>query len=195
MGKITYPHPVKLIFSIISTQEFLFQEAKNRLMNLFGKIDMESKYQSFDYTDYYQEELGEDLQQLLVSFEKLVIPDRLSQIKFESNQLEITLSKNDHQGKNVSGIKRKVNFDPGYLTLGKFILASTKNGPARIYLQRGIYAEITLQFFQKSFQPLRWTYLNYRTETYIHYFNQVREKYKEDLRAFRKSTKKKDFRV
>lgn len=185
MGKIIYPNPVKLIFSIISAQESFFQGAKNKLTDLFGKIDMESGYQAFDFTDYYREEIGDHLKQLMVSFEKLILPDRLSQIKIESNQLEFALSKNDDQDKNVHGIKRKVNFDPGYLTLGKFILASTKNGPARIYLRQGIYAEITLRFSNKTFQPLRWTYMNYQTDTYIHYFNQVREKYKEDLRELR----------
>ena len=82
----------------------------------------------------------------------------------------------------VKEIKRKVNFDPGYLTLSKFILASTKDGPARIYLIQGIYAEITLRFVKKSFRPLEWTYRNYQTDSYIGFLNEAREEYKKQFK-------------
>lgn len=182
MGQIFYPKPVKLIFSIISAREEMFIEAKNCLNNYFGKIDMESNYQAFDFTDYYQKEMGEHLNQKLVSFQELILPHRLSQIKNDSNQLELGISRENNQNKAVKEIKRKVNFDPGYLTLSKFILASTKNGPARIYLKQGIYAEITLRFTNKSFCPLEWTYRNYQTDSYIAFLNQVRENYRKQLK-------------
>jgi hypothetical protein len=183
MGKIIYPNPVKLIFSIISAEENYFLEAKKCLANIFGKIDLESNYQTFGFTDYYRNEMGEHLKQKLLSFKKLILPVRLSQIKIDSNQLEFTLSVDNHQENTAKGIKRKLNLDPGYLTLGKFILASTKNGPARIYLKQGIYAEITLGFINKSFHSLEWTYQNYQTDLYINFLNQVRKEYKEQLRT------------
>jgi hypothetical protein len=180
MGKITYPKPVKLIFSIISSKEELFAKGKNYLINIFGSIDMESEYQSFDFTEYYQNEMGNNLKQKLVSFEKLIVPDELSQVKNDSNRLECQLSmdKNNTAKKN----SREVNFDPGYLTLGKFVLASTKNGAARIYLKQGIYAEITLRYVRKSFRPLEWTYRNYKTDLFINFLNKTREKYKIQLK-------------
>lgn len=181
MGDIFYSNPVKLIFSIISSKEEYFLEATQCLADIFGNIDLESQYQAFDFTDYYRNEMGENLKQKLVSFEKLILPDRLSQIKINSNQLEFSLSSSDHQNKGSHKINRKVNFDPGYITLSKFILASTKNGPARIYLKQGIYAEITLRFFKKSFHALEWTYQNYQTDLYINFLNRAREKYKKQL--------------
>lgn len=182
MGQIIYPKPVKLIFSVISAQEKMFIEAKNCLTNIFGNIDMESSYQSFNFTDYYKNEMGDQLKQKLISFKKLILPDQLSQIKNNSNTLELSLSTEDTQNNSVKEIKRKVNFDPGYLTLSKFILASTKDGPARIYLIQGIYAEITLRFVKKSFRPLEWTYRNYQTDSYIGFLNEAREEYKKQFK-------------
>lgn len=182
MGKIIYPKPVKLLFSIICAQEKMFTEAISHLSSIYGKIDMESSFQAFDFTDYYKNEMGDHLMQMLISFEKLTLPGKLSQIKNDSNQSELILSTENTQNKTVKEIKRRINFDPGYLTLNKFILASTKNGPTRIYLKQGIYAEITLCFVNKSFRPLEWTYRNYQTDLYISFLNQVREKYKKQLK-------------
>ncbi|MBN2395342.1 MAG: DUF4416 family protein [Candidatus Atribacteria bacterium] len=181
MGNIVFPKPVKLICSIISSQENIFSEALICLMKAFGRVDFESNYQAFDYTDYYQAEMGTNLKQKIVSFEKLISPDHLTQIKKETNQLEFELS-NDPKSVFSKEIKRKVNFDPGYLTLSKFVIASTKNGPARIYLDGGIFAEIMLSYTNRSFRPLEWTYRNYQTELFLDFFNQVRKVYKDQIR-------------
>ncbi len=184
MGKIVYPKPVKLIFSIISAKDKLFFKAKDLLMTSFGEIDMESGFQPFDYTSYYREEMGDGLKQKLVSFRKLIFPDQLAEIKLESNKWEFLWFANSVSA-NISSVrKREVNFDPGYLTLNKFILASTKNGPARIYLKDGIYAEITLRFIKKTFCPLEWTYQNYQSELYIVFLNKVREEYKKQIKNY-----------
>jgi hypothetical protein len=182
MGEIIHPRPVKLIFSIISGEEQMFIGAKKTLVKNFGRIDMESEYQPFNFTEYYKKEMGDSLKQKMFSFEKLILPDRLSEIKNNSNELEWKLSMPRNFKNTDIEKKRKVNFDPGYLTLGKFILASTKNGAARIYLKEGIYAEITLRFVNKSFRPLEWTYRNYQTDLYIDFLNKVREKYKKQLK-------------
>ena len=76
MGKILLPNPVKLIFSIISADNDLFYEAKNLLIDYFGKIDMESDFQPFDYTSYYRDEMGDGLKQKLGFLEKLILPAR-----------------------------------------------------------------------------------------------------------------------
>lgn len=184
MGKILLPNPVKLIFSIISADNDLFYEAKNLLIDYFGKIDMESDFQPFDYTSYYRDEMGDGLKQKLVSFEKLILPGRLSSIKINSNKWELIFGTRNDCLDEVIEKKRKVNLDPGYVTLNKFILASTKDGPARIYLKQGIYAEITLRFMNSTYHPLEWTYQNYQTELYISFLNRVREQYKKEIRGY-----------
>jgi len=187
MGQISYPMPSKLIFSIISNKESLFLESKDFLERTFGKIDLESDYQPFDFTDYYKNEMGVFLKQKIISFEKLIQPNSLSKIKNISNKMELQII----QGGGVDNsilTNRKVNLDPGYITLSKFILASTKDGSARIYMDRGIFAEITLTFTKKSFKPLEWTYQNYQTELFINFLNSVREKYKNQIKLLHNST-------
>lgn len=181
MGQISYPMPSKLIFSIISNKDSIFLKSKDFLEKVFGEIDLESDYQPFDFTDYYKNEMGVSLKQKIFSFEKLIPPNRLSKIKNISNKIELQISQESKKD-NVVLINRKVNLDPGYVTLSKFILASTKDGSARIYMERGIFAEITLTFTRKSFKPLEWTYQNYQTELFINFLNSVREKYKNQIK-------------
>ena len=96
------------------------------------------------------------------------MPQQIAEIKVLTNKIEEKLS---------SAGKRLVNIDPGYLDLAKLILASTKDYSHRIYLGKGIYAEITLSYQGKSFQGWQWTYPDFRTTEYRNIFNQIRELY------------------
>ena len=182
MGKIFLPRPAKLIISMFSSDKYLFSPYKEMLIKKFGEIDIESNTQPFNFTDYYKEEFGENLIQKLFSFSTLIRQDELAEIKRITNDLEINFVR-ENVKKNMPRLKRKINLDPGYITLDKYILASTKNGPSRIYLNQGIYAEITLRFINKSFVPCEYTYPNYMTTEYINFLNSVRQKYKLQLRG------------
>jgi hypothetical protein len=181
VGKIFLPKPAKLIISMFTSDKSLFNLYKKKLIKKFGKVDIESNAQPFNFTDYYKEEIGENLIQKLFSFSTLIRQDELAEIKIITNDLENNnIDKNIK--KNTIHHKRKINLDPGYIILDKYILASTKNGPSRIYLNQGIYAEITLRFINKSFVPCEYTYPNYKTNEYINFLNSVRLKYKLQLR-------------
>lgn len=166
---------------MFTSDKYLFGLYKDELIKRFGEVDFESNIQPFNFTDYYEEEFGENLMQKLFSFSTLVRQDELVEIKIITNDLE---NKNIDKNikKNITHYKRKINLDPGYIALDKYILASTKNGPSRIYLNQGIYAEITLRFINKSFVPCEYTYPNYKTNEYINFLNSVRKKYKLQLR-------------
>jgi hypothetical protein len=167
---------------MFTSDKCLFNLYKEELIKRFGEVDIESNTQPFNFTDYYEEEFGENLIQKLFSFSTLIRQDGLAEIKIITNSLENNnLDKNIK--KNITHHKRKINLDPGYITLNKYILASTKNGPSRIYLSQGVYAEITLRFINKSFVPGgEYTYPNYKTNEYINFLNSVRQKYKLQLR-------------
>jgi len=181
VGKLFQPKPAKLIISMFTSDKNLFGLYKEELIKRFGEVDIESNIQPFDFTDYYEKEFGKKLIQKLFSFSTLVRQDELAEIKIITNKLENkTIDKNIT--KNRTHHKRRINLDPGYITLNKYILASTKNGPSRIYLNQGIYAEITLRFINKSFVPCEYTYPNYKTDEYINFLNAVRQKYKLQLR-------------
>jgi len=181
VGKIFLPKPAKLIISMFTSDKCLFSLYKEELIKRFGEIDIESNTQPFDFTDYYEEEFGENLMQKLFSFSTLIRQDELAEIKIITNSIENNIE-NKNIKNNMAHNKRKINIDPGYIILDKYILASTKNGPSRIYLDQGIYAEITLRFINKSFVPCEYTYPNYETTEYVNFLNSVRQKYKLQLR-------------
>ena len=166
MGKLKSPHKVKLFTGFIFNNPEIYNRAKAALINKFGPIDFESRALPFNYTDYYAQELGTGLVRVFTGFSRLTPPDKLSRIKLITNSIETKLSK--------SG-KRTVNIDPGYIDMGKMILASTKDYAHRIYLGEGIYAEITLYYRDKSYRSHPWTYPDYSSPEYIGIFNAMRE--------------------
>lgn len=164
---------VKLIIGFIYKEDDIFNRAKAILEKQFGKIDFISPALPFRHTDYYEREFGRDLKRRFVSFKKLISPQNLFQIKIITNKFEKKLS---------DGAFRLINIDPGYLDLAKVILASTKDYKHRIYLNKGIYAEVTLFYQDKTFKPWQWTYPDYKTQEYIAIFNQIRQIYVEQIK-------------
>lgn len=174
MGKIKGHPPVKLIVGMITSDEKLLNIAEKMLADEFGNIDFHSEILSFDYTDYYEPEMGENLKRKFISFKNLIHPENLAEIKILTNELEKNFL--------IEGTeKRCINLDPGYLTAAKLVLASTKDHIHRIYLCKGIFAEITLQMQGKTFRPWQWTYPDYRSEEYIKIFNSIRQIYMKQL--------------
>ncbi len=168
MGKIKIHSPVKLITGFIFKDEPVLEQAVSFLERRFGKMDFESPALKFIHTDYYQAEFGKDLSRKFVSFKKLISPDELARIKIFTNKIEEKLSQ---------GSRRRINIDPGYLDLAKLVLATTKDYAHRIYLNKGIYAEVTLVYQDKMFKPQSWTYPDYRTTEYLEIFNRIRDIY------------------
>lgn len=168
MGKIKKYQLVKLIIGFIFKEEGALKKAKALLEKQFGRIDFESQTLPFYHTRYYEKEFGKDLKKKFISFKKLISPIHLPKIKIITNKLENNLS---------CGINRTINIDPGYLDLSKLILASTKDYKHRIYLDKGIFSEVTLFYENKSFRPWEWTYPDYRTDEYIAIFNKIRDIY------------------
>jgi len=173
MGTAREPMPVKLVASLLTGEPGLFAQAKIGLLPLFGPMDYESELLPFEHTDYYTPEFGPGLQRQIVTFERLVNPGDLPAIKRQTNELERSFA--------LEG-KRRVNIDPGYVSLGKLVLASTKDHGHRLYLGQGIYGEVTLTYRQGGFRPWPWTYPDYASEHYCLLFGAIRERYKAQLR-------------
>ena len=148
-------------------------EIVNVLCKYFGKTDFESEIINFNFTRYYQKEMGPNLKRKFISFAKLIDPAGLADIKILTNKIEDKFSINGN---------RRVNIDPGYIDLAKLILASTKDFAHRIYLSKGIYAEITLFYKGNSFKSRDLTYPDYRTDKYIEIFNHLRQIYAQQIK-------------
>jgi hypothetical protein len=173
MGQIKEPKPVKLVSSMLTADLDLLKVACNKLSETFGRTDYESDLLPFDHTSYYAAEFGEGLMRKIVAFAELVDPGRLAQIKRLTNDLEMGWAREG---------KRRINLDPGYVSLAKLVLATTKNRSHRIYVGQGIYAEITLGYRNKTFRPWEWTYPDYASPPYIAIFSHIRELYLAQLR-------------
>jgi hypothetical protein len=174
MGQIKEPSPAKLFMSLFTSEDALIQQGVAVFRPLFGEIDFVSGRLPFHFTDYYHEEMGGCLFRHFITFERLISRELLSEIKQTTNRIEGQFA--DDQG------HRRLNIDPGYLSLEHVILATTKSYTHRPYLRDGIYADLTLIYRKKSYQPLEWTYPDYRQTEVIELFNQFRIKYQEDLR-------------
>ncbi|MGM0787653.1 MAG: DUF4416 family protein, partial [Thermodesulfobacteriota bacterium] len=102
--------------------------------------------------------------------------DALAGIKHETNAIENEFA---------AGEKRRVNIDPGYLLRERFVLATAKNFSHRIYIGRGIYADLTLVYSKGNFRTLPWTYPDYAAEDMLGFLHKVRSKYVFDLKSLK----------
>lgn len=177
MGTPREPKPVKLFIALLFTDETLLSRLDEELAVLFGVQDFTSELFPWTLTDYYREEMGSGLRRKFVSFERLVSPDELAQMKLATQSLEASYRwvEGDRHG-------RRVNIDPGYLDANKVVLATTKDASHRIYLRSGIYAEATLRFHSGSFQPFDHTYPDYRWAESLSYFSSMRSLYLKQLK-------------
>lgn len=167
------PEPVKRIASVISPREADIDRVIGGLAEEFGPVDWVSPLLPFDRTRYYEREMGGPLFRKFMSFRELMDPGELPGAKLVTNALEARVGKDG---------TRTVNIDPGYVCLERLVLATGKNYTHRIYLSKGIFADLTLVFHQKRFQTLPWTYPDYADDRVMEYFNLVRERYKLQLR-------------
>ncbi|MGA1867189.1 MAG: DUF4416 family protein [bacterium] len=168
MGKVTRPDPVKLFIALILSDTIKYDPVVTALREKFGNIDLKNEIKPFDHTEYYRKELGEKLWRTHIAFSSCIYPENLAEIKLLCNDLELFFSDKHTQ-------RRRVNIDPGYLTLSKIILATTKDHGHRIYLHKGIYAEITLSYSKKNgWQALPWTYPDYKQNWALSFFTQLR---------------------
>ena len=177
MGAITTPLPVKAIIGVLTVEPNLLPTVYAELTHRLGPIDYTSELMPFSSTTYYQTEMGPNIQRQFISFERLIDGGTLAEIKLFTNDVEQVFALRKSEG-----TARRVNLDAGYICLAKLVLASTKDHAHRIYLRDGIYAEITLRFYRKTFQPWEWSYPDYRLPTYIAIFNHIRKIYRNQLK-------------
>ncbi len=173
MGKIKKPLKVKLIISALTNKDNLIEKVKVDLSKLYGEIEEVSEKFIFNHTKYYESEMGQNLFRRFIVFKNLKDREHIADIKVQTNKIE---------EKYLINGKRQINLDPGYISLENFILFTTKNYTHRIYLENGIYADLTLIFQNKNFQTLPWTYPDYSEEIIRNYLKNIRDKYREQLK-------------
>jgi hypothetical protein len=171
MGKPSSPAPVLLVVAAFSRHRDLIGLARGRMEEAFGPVVMASPVYPFEQTSYYEATMGAGLLKQLWAFGNLVSADALADVKLATNALEQSLAGGFPE-------VRPLNLDPGYLVLGKFVLATTKDQAHRLYLRDGVYAEVTLHYRSGAFQPWPWTYADYRLPEVISFLGEAREFYR-----------------
>lgn len=166
--------PVKLIVSLFSYEKSLIDAVISQLEGMFGQKDWISPELWFDRTRYYEREMGWPLHRRFITFENLIRPEALVDIKIRTNGVEDQYKTDE---------KRRINIDPGYVAMERLVLATGKNYTHRMYLSRGIYGDLTLVFTKGGFRPLEWTYRDYADKEVVEHLNEVRERYKKQLRG------------
>jgi hypothetical protein len=170
MGVPTPPSPVLLLLAAFSRYDAALGWGRDRAAEAFGPIALESPTFDFSETDYYEPSMGPGLKKVFFAFAGLIDPARLVEIKLRTNGWE-----EEYAGLGRHAEARPLNLDPGYVALGKLVLASTKDFCHRIYLDRGIYAEVTLFYRHGRWEHHPWTFADYRREDYQAFFSRCRD--------------------
>lgn len=116
---------------------------------------------------YYSKEMGEEslLKRLFVFSSQKMEREELVPLKLKADEVE---------KKYFSNKGRTINIDPGYTALEQVILSTGKPYSHRIYLDKGVFAELTYEFKDSTFKALPWTYPDYCHDEIINFFNYIR---------------------
>jgi hypothetical protein len=174
MGSPTQPSPVLLIVAAISRHPEALEWSQARLESHCGPIALASPGFEFTETEYYRATMGADLKKQFFAGERLINPAQLVELKLQTNRWE-----EEFAAQAAYPERRPLNLDPGYITLAKLVLASTKDHSHRLYLGQGIYGEITLGFRGGRWQETQFTYPDYRRADFQQFFIECRDYLKE----------------
>jgi hypothetical protein len=170
---------VKLFSGFIYRDDVTYREIKERLVSLYSPIDLESDvFDFFNFTTYYNNEMGAPLFRRFVSFKTLIQPERLPDIKLSANRIEIETAVNGN---------RTINLDPGFVSDANVIIATTKNYYHRVPLTKGIYAHMEYVIIGKDIRTMEWTYPDYKSPGYMDFFQRLVFLYKQDLKSMRRN--------
>ena len=167
----------------MSAREDLLGRTEKLLEMEFGPVDLRDAVYDFDpMTDYYAGEFGRGLRKIIFSLEETIPAEKLVEVKIRTNEIEEELAREFAPGE--AKPPRVVNIDPGYLNHSKVVLATTKDHSHRLYMGRGIFEEVTLNYRRVpgEYQAHAWTFRDYQMPGRIAFFGRVRELYREGIK-------------
>lgn len=174
MSRMIEPAPVLRVCSCLTGEPGLLPDVERELIREFGPLALRSDPFPFELTGYYAEEMGDDLERTWLAFETLAGADCLVATRATTGRLEDALA---------TGDRRRVNLDPGYLDLGKLVLASLKEAPDKIYLGSGVWAHVCLRYRFGEFVAPDHSFPDFKDGRFTAFFTGARALYKKLLRA------------
>lgn len=170
MGQPSSHQPSRLIMAVFSRFPEAFDWARTRVTEAWGPIVLESEQFRFEGTNYYQSTMGAGLVKQFWLFGPPYDQSHMVDTKLTTNRWE-----EEYQKIADLNVERPLNLDPGYITRAKLVLSSTKNFTHRIYLDRGIFAELTLYYQWNAWRSHGYTFPDYQQSEYHAFFDQCRE--------------------
>ena len=168
------PFEVKPFCAVMAASSQALAAAKLELSAVLGSVSHATQIYGVDsFTHYYRGEMGANLQKQFLVFKNLERVSALNQLKFHTADIEDRFRR--------AG-RRTINLDPGYLTLDKLVLYTTKNFTHRLFLERGLFAEITLTYARNNWHTQSWTYPDYQTPAALQFFTTARKELYKQLK-------------
>lgn len=174
------PPSARLVVGGLHRDPAAWAAAEEALAAEFGPVTGERLLVPFDRSGYYDAEMGAGLSRVFLVFRDAVLQEELASIKRLTVSMERLFA--DTAG---GAVRRRVNLDPGLLSLSTLVLASTKGFAHRVYLGQGIHAEVTLLFQGNAFSPVPWTYPDYRRPDVLAFFTAARNRWLREVRDAR----------
>lgn len=172
MARVQEPDKGRVIISVMYSSMDAIADALKVLERKFGPVQYETLEITCQKNDMYREEMGEGLLRRFFSFEKMVSRESLAEIKKTCHKIEPEFA--DH----VQGYDfRAVNVDPGILTPNNLVMASHRELNHRIYLNDGVFGEVTLIYSKGCFRRLPWTHPDFCENEAIDFFTRVRSSF------------------
>jgi hypothetical protein len=168
------PAPVLRLCSCLTAEPELLSTVESELARNYGEVALKSPAFPFDTSDYYREEMGDGLERHWLCFRELFGAERLPEYRLTTGRIEARLT--------AAG-DRRVNLDPGYLDLGKLVLASLKEAPDKIYMGQGVWAHTCLKFRQGEFTAPDHSFPDFRDGRFDAFMLEARNFYKSLLQG------------
>lgn len=161
-----------LFFGVFTGYPELLQATREAIVAQFGSLHEcgVSPVYPFPSTQAYDKTMGTQLHRQFFVLNELQPQTCLAVTKHAALQIEKQLSLSSD-----FAVERPLNIDPGLLNDCRLILASTKDYAHRFYRGDNIWEEITLIYRGGAFEPLPWTYPDFRAPTYHEFFVTLRK--------------------
>jgi uncharacterized protein DUF4416 len=169
--------PIQLFIALLTRDLQIMEEVERRLASEYGAVEDRTEIFLFTFPGPFKREMGEDLKKQVLCFSELLPVEKFPDVKAFTNDLEWEYREHDPHP------RRLINLDPGYLSLSKVVLASTRNYSHHVYLRDGVYGELLLRYHRGALRNLPWTYADYRSHLVHTFFSRARERYHAQLRS------------
>lgn len=160
------------VLGLMHPRDKSYTSVLENLQRRFGPLHRSASPYAFDYTDYYADEMGDELVRHWHVFSRLISQDELADRKRTTMRLEQQFGV-DGLGEGIDA-DRWFNIDPGYVTGAKLVLASHKNNSHRIYLRDGVFGEVTLRYENGEWHTLPWTFPDFQSPADHDWLNAAR---------------------